>query len=217
MAEESIVARYRWTVAELQEALRWHARQPRKHQRIYLWLWLFLVFVLVGFVAILEQSGRPVLAELVGHLSKFALPVMVILAIYVVVFRWIIPAVVRRRFAERPDKDEEVEFTITPDGMTVVNATSRTEWSWKGLHKVVCTPKGILVYPQPLLFNWLPRSAFAPGDYGRAAMIMRAHAPQFVALTGAPTRCFACGHDLQGISGGGNCPECGATREAEAK
>jgi hypothetical protein len=75
---------------------------------------------------------------------------------------------VRRRFAKRPDAGAETEWRFTPEVVLLATSSSRSERLWNNFIKLVESPSGVLLYPNPTMFHWIPRHAFASDlEYAR--------------------------------------------------
>ena len=90
----------------------------------------------------------------------------------------------RRNYRKSAARDSEIEWSITPDTLRIKYAHGSAEMNWGAFVKAVETPKGLLLYPQPILFHWLPRAGFAnEGNYEAVAGLAREKITAFRRLT----------------------------------
>ncbi|MCX5662692.1 MAG: YcxB family protein [Planctomycetota bacterium] len=202
--EEEVEARFRWNTEAAVTAMRWHGL-ANVNRRERLVLTAFLLFFGALMVA----------ASIANHSYE-----LVVICVPCAVLAWagirLEPWLKQRQLKVGPDQEVDVAWTLSTAKVCVSFAQSNSRSSgvheWSAFERVVCTPEGMLFYQDRLSFQWLPRSAFQPGDFVRALKLARAHARQCSVVAGASTDCPACGHDLRTIAPGGPCPECGATR-----
>jgi YcxB-like protein len=168
--KETITVRFRWTAEELIAATRAHLRSHYSlHKRICFWLCGPLMF-LGGLSAVI--SSRPNLMGL------FALVVGATLLLF---FPLILPRMLRRQFAQRPDRDSEVEWRINDENLAARGIHGNSEFTWSALSKVVQTKRGFLLYPTPQIFHWLPRHGFSNDtDFENLSQLARQHASKFI-------------------------------------
>ena len=132
MLETAITARYRWTAEEMLRAEKWHLRHkvPRI-VRNAAWVLRGLIMALVA-------------AEIaIGwFLNAWQLlwPLVVLLGI-----RWALPRILVRQFARRTDKDLDLEWTASADGIRVRTALGQSEFGWALLVEVAENRDGFFV------------------------------------------------------------------------
>lgn len=67
---------------------------------------------------------------------------------------------IRREFAKRPDSNIDVQWNVTPEGISTATSLGSSEFQWIALAKVVQTPDGFLFYQNEQIFHFLPRRGF---------------------------------------------------------
>jgi hypothetical protein len=65
-----------------------------------------------------------------------------------------------RRYAEKPDRDMTVVFTITDQSIHSKTDIASTEVSWNAFTRAIRVPKGFLLL-SGRLFHWIPTKAFS--------------------------------------------------------
>jgi len=65
-----------------------------------------------------------------------------------------------RRYAERPDRDMTVVFTITDQSIHSKTDIASTEVSWNAFTRAIRVPKGFLLF-SGRSFHWIPTKAFS--------------------------------------------------------
>ncbi len=153
MVMEGVAVRHRWTLAELQEAQRLHQRQSRYGR----WMPVTLL-TLAGVLVCMEAFLIVRRGTLEGSWGTFGLVAYLVLMVTLLPFmrRW----AVRRNHARSVDRDAEIRWQITATSLRNETANSTSETKWAAFNKAVQTPGGLLLYPQPRLFYWLPRHGF---------------------------------------------------------
>ena len=78
----------------------------------------------------------------------------------------------KRRFVSSlktsPLLGEKLIFVADEEWLHVTSPHSRGYLAWTLFHRTVATPDGALLYHQKIIFNWLPKTAFASeADYSR--------------------------------------------------
>jgi hypothetical protein len=166
MAEE-ITVRFRWTLAEVTEAARWHLRQKRSW-RIRVGFCLVLA-VLCAVLAWRDYERFGTLEN--AWLSLAGMAYFLLLAAFL---RWFVIWRMRRSFARGTGMNKEIEWRISESELHASTPHAASELSWDAFNKAVLTPRGLLFYSQPLIFHWLPRHAFASeADFQAAAALAR--------------------------------------------
>ena len=147
--DSPIVIRFRWTADELSQAQRYHFRQACRPVLRFALHFIFALMILAGYGWISSGKSWPIgIGFIVAGIYWFAIRPFD--------RRW----TARRQFANRPDKDLEVEWQVSPDKISTRSSLSQSEISWQLFAKMVCTPRGILLYPNERIFHWLPRGGF---------------------------------------------------------
>ena len=71
----------------------------------------------------------------------------------------------RRNIKRSPSYGCEMTYTFEPGQVTISGDGFHSTFIWNRLYSATVSPKGILLYPQKIVFHWVPASAFAsPGD-----------------------------------------------------
>ncbi len=150
---ETVAVHYRWTVAELIEATRWHLRQG-KANRVRLAIYVLVVVLVLA--SVLLSYGHE------GYEQQRWIGIG--LAVYLVLLmglqRWLTLWWMRRNYRKSAACDSEIDWLITPTTLRVKYVHGSSELNWGAFIKAVETPKGLLLYPQPIIFHWLPRAGF---------------------------------------------------------
>lgn len=63
-------------------------------------------------------------------------------------------------YAQKPDRDMEVTWDISEDGVRSKTALAASENTWAFFQKVLRAREGFLLYPSGRVFHWLPMHAF---------------------------------------------------------
>lgn len=67
-----------------------------------------------------------------------------------------------------PGYGEKLDWLFKNDGYEASTGGSQSRVAWSHVAETKATPDGVLIYPQPDLYEWVPRSAFASlPDYTR--------------------------------------------------
>ena len=67
-----------------------------------------------------------------------------------------------------PGYGEKLMWTFQPEGYSGRIGESRSFVDWNHVSETKFTPDGVLIYPQPGLWEWVPKSAFtSEADYDR--------------------------------------------------
>jgi len=166
---QEITATYAWTVDELIKARENHGRaQCRPVYRAGL-IFLSLMAVLAGWGYYLAH-GWSVLTFL------FPLAGVYFLFLRKYNVRWAI----RRHFRKRPDRNAQVVWTIDENALQISTGESESKQNWTQISKVRRARNGLLLYPNDMIFYWLPISAFqSDDDRARAETLLRSKVKDF--------------------------------------
>jgi hypothetical protein len=94
-------------------------------------------------------------------------------------FPWWRRRITRRVFLQSPDRDQLIEWTISPERLTVATRSSRLEADWTTVTRVVRSDAGFLLYFGPIA-RWIPVTAFgAAGDQDQLAQWATQRCPAF--------------------------------------
>ena len=144
-----IEASFLWTDEQAVIANRYHQRYTcRRPFRIA-----------ANGIAILAITGG------VFRLSRFGLSLLPVGLIvgglyWIFLRRYDMAWTVKRRFNKRPDKDKQVKWHFSPEGVdfeTENLGSGRVKWD--AFTKAVKTPVGYLLYPNDQMYHWLPTVA----------------------------------------------------------
>ncbi len=168
---EEIRARFHWTMEEMGEAARWHLKQaPSWRRRVLLALALFC-------------GGVGAWSYLRPGLAAFAwiwMGGMIYVLLLLVLIRWITIWKTRRNFAKSTLLNAEIEWRISDTALHVQHPRGSSEMVWAVFNTAFLTPAGLLLYPQPAQFQWLPKHAFGTeADYAAVAASARKHIAAF--------------------------------------
>ena len=151
---DSVSVRYRWTLSAVREASRWHRQQFSRVRILPEYILLLggiLGFGFVAYVALRAGSLRHVWSSVFWPFYLILLGGLL----------WWIPKWrLKRSFSKSANRDVEVSWQITPAGLRAEHVDGSVDMKWSAFNKAVLTPTGLLLYPQPGLFHWLPRAGF---------------------------------------------------------
>jgi hypothetical protein len=165
--EDPIIARYRWTADELLLATRYHDRVCRPAFRRAINA-MFAGLLAVGVVGCFYENDLVYLVPVCGGIYWFGIR------------PFERRRMIRFRFARRPDKDQEIEWQFEPEGIRVSYANALSTCTWEHFAKAVRTPEGLLFYPTDLMFQWVPRRAFAgDAEFERVAELAQGKVQRF--------------------------------------
>ena len=169
---EPVVAQFQWTADDLLTARRWH--QKHVCRPFFRWaVHITLVLIVAVSLYSLFRSGLS------------AIPVGFLVAAFYIYFlrRFEVRWLTRRQFAKRPDRNSEIQWSASPQGLSTAATHGRSDFQWTALTKVLHTPDGFLFYPTEEVFHFLPRRGFRDEtDFDRLAQLAREHAPKFIAI-----------------------------------
>ena len=174
--ENTLTLRYRWTVDDLLEAHRYHFRHTCRPALRLALNGLFLMALIGGAIDLLQDGDG--VAQCLSLAS-------VCIGVYGLVYGFVLGPferrwMIRRRFATRPDRDQEIEWQIAPEGIRIGSSIGRSECGWQAFSKVVRTPKGLMFYPNDQVFHWVPRRVFSDdAEFDAVAELAKAKASKF--------------------------------------
>ena len=77
-------------------------------------------------------------------------------------------------YAQKPDRDMEVTWEISEDGIRSKTPLASSEITWAFFQRVLQAREGFLLYPSGRVFHWLPTHAFRDtGDVERFAQLAK--------------------------------------------
>lgn len=166
---------YRWDASVLTEAYRWHRRLSRAKAARLLLALAALALVYYQFAV------RPLGASQAAYPWGWIAAVVVFYGLLIFgVRRFYVPWVMRRNLAKSPLHHSQMSWRISESLLRYQFAHGQSELGWGAFLKVVQTPKGILLYPQPLQFHWLPKANFAcEADFEQVAKWAYGNVPNF--------------------------------------
>lgn len=150
-----IRARFLWTFREFLDAAETYgATQCRPVFRVAVG---FVCVVMIG-VGFMGLRSNPVW-ELLGAVA------MIAVGSYILFFRkhdvrWTLG----RRFRRRPDKDTEIVFLLSEEGVSYSSSVGEGRSPWEGFTKVRKGERGYLLFPNDSIYLWLPFHAFGSVD-----------------------------------------------------
>lgn len=149
-----ITASFRWSRNEFLRAQRLAVRHSPQGR------WLYRFTTAIG-VLILLSGIVSVYKGTVGWLGF----------LFTVLFSGIffcMPFLARRTalrlYAQKPDRDMEVTWEISEDGIHSKTRLASSENTWTFFHRVIRTKEGFLLYSSGSMVNWLPTHAFRNAD-----------------------------------------------------
>lgn len=71
---------------------------------------------------------------------------------------------IRRRFRKSPYHQDSVRAEVTDDGLWAKGTRSETKLTWMAITRAVRCQDGWLLFQGPVIFNWLPDSAFRENE-----------------------------------------------------
>jgi len=154
MAEGVITVHYRWTAEQLSEATRWHQRHGTA-RRVRLVIYWVIIALAVGSAALSHASSRS------GPFSWMGGGLIVYLLVLMGLRRFLVLWQVRRNYRKSAARDAEIAWHVSETTLQMNYVHGSSETRWTAFIKVVLTPDGLLLYPQPNLFHWLPSTGFA--------------------------------------------------------
>ncbi len=151
-----IKIRFHWTEAAAVQAYRWHQQGSRFAPRN------LIIYAILGALIIAGNLG------LRDEDTSRAGLVMLSLGLFLLFFRsrineWFF----RLRFRKSPLRDLEVEKEFTTEGVVTRTKLATEDLKWSAFSKLLETTKGVLLYTDPAVFHWVPKSCFDnEEDYG---------------------------------------------------
>jgi hypothetical protein len=73
---------------------------------------------------------------------------------------WLAKRTFRYRFGKLPYRDSEVAWVFTDDGLAAHGDGFTESLSWNKIYRLVDTTDGFLIYPQAMMYYWVPFSGF---------------------------------------------------------
>jgi hypothetical protein len=155
---DGITARFRLTLEEVTEAARWHIRQGAgRGVRVFCWLMAAVC------------CGLGLLDFWLGNFTESWFEGTAYFLFLLLLIRLRLIWQVRRDFAKSTGRDAEIEYHFDEDGLRMKYSHGTSEFHWSAYNKAVATPKGLLLYPQPRVYHWVPCHAFT-GETNFAAV-----------------------------------------------
>lgn len=174
---EEILVRYRWTLAELTTASRWHLRQMPRVSGVH-----FVCWGLAGACGVLAVLAyrRSDNFYLVGWLLLGAIYFLGLLSFR----RWLTLRRMRRNHARSTGQDAEIEWCVGENKLRIKTPHGSSEINWTAFNKAVQTTDGVLLYSQPIVFHWLPKAGFvSEAEYEQVARWVYGNVPNFRHIT----------------------------------
>lgn len=160
---EVVVARYRWTLQELQKAYRSHHKCSLSRLTRYGLNFVCGISLIAGAIVVARtyESSR----------ANFGLGLFFVLfSLWWFCRGFTMDWAARRQFRRRPDQNIEIEWRIGPQGIHSQSKLGEARVSWESFVKVVPTSDGFMFYHLENYWHWLPRTAFASdADFERVA------------------------------------------------
>ena len=69
-----------------------------------------------------------------------------------------------RGVRKNPAYNTKLQFFFKQEGVSVIGNEGKVELKWEQIMDLHVTAKGVLVYPDPKRFLWVPKSAFEEGE-----------------------------------------------------
>jgi hypothetical protein len=83
--------------------------------------------------------------------------------------------VAERILAGRGERELAVDYEFSPAGLGISTAASKSVSEWSAYHHATEIPTAFLVYPNPTVFQIVPKRAFAEADLPRLRELFAAH------------------------------------------
>ena len=129
-----------------------------KHLKHQPWYRLLRYF---GITAILAAFA----SGFFGRRVFFAMLPFGLLGIMLLKLDWFTKRTFRSQFKKLPYIDSAISWTFTDDAFSSEGEGFQASLDWTKVHKLVDTTDGFLIYPQALLYYWVPFRGFAdPSD-----------------------------------------------------
>jgi hypothetical protein len=136
-------ANYKLTTKELLTSINTHQKKSRTIAK-----WCLMLLIL--FFAIQQYFENGVIVAFI-----LAMPLLLLFVIVWKVAAYQMESNVRKN----PHLGEHITFTFDEEGIQAEGESFFWTLAWKGIIQIVSTPQGLLLYPQPQIFYWIPRDA----------------------------------------------------------
>lgn len=145
------IARFRWTVDELNNAY-------RNHYRYSVSPLARICVIVVSGTCLLGSTFVFATTNASGAVAGLMLGSGALLALACFSRNLSAP---RSQFRRRPDHDIDLEWRFGPEEIRFHSKLCDARFVWSAFIKVVKAEDGLLLYSLPSHFHWLPRHAFA--------------------------------------------------------
>jgi hypothetical protein len=146
---EKIVARFTWTVEDLLTA---RSNLPVGRSISILYFICGLILAVSGF----DYMQRGLEGGRFSHLFFASLGVMIWIFLRPLIQRLIL----RRRFKDRPDANEEITYIFSEEAVQTSSPKGESSVQWSAFHKALFTDQGVLLMPNHEIFYFIPNRAF---------------------------------------------------------
>ncbi len=125
--------------------------QARLFFRVFLNLFRF--FIAYAGIEVLRQGNTSLLG-----------PLMMAFGLYPLVAPLITRWQLRRKFAALPELRAPTTWTFSEQGVVREGELGSANTPWRAFVTIASSRSGLMLYPQPRLFNWFPPTAFARAE-----------------------------------------------------
>ncbi len=148
--ENTVNAEYIWTSDEYLTAYKYHWRS--NFRTFFRWaLHIIAVLAMIGAGAKIYSHGFSILGVLL-LLGGFY---------WLFIRRFDVAWTIKRKFKKRPDRDKKVEVSFSDTVIRIkIEGIGKSDLEWNAFVKAIHSPKGMLLYPNEGIFNWVPFTGF---------------------------------------------------------
>lgn len=169
-----MTASFRWSKDEFLRSQRLALRHSRGGR------WIYRFTMVVGTLILLSGA-----ASLYQHTTDWA--GFVFIALFSAIFfsmPLFVRCAARQAYAQKPDRDMEVTWDISEDGIRSKTPLALSENTWASFQKMVRAREGFLLYPSGRMFHWLPTHAFRDTEeVERFAELAKSRVKEYAELT----------------------------------
>ncbi len=98
-----------------------------------------------------------------GDQNIFDHTTLLVLGVFLLSTRWLAHWTARRDFRKNPTANKTIRWQIDDEWLKNETDGAEAKFTWENLLRVEERKPGFLVFPQPRLAHWIPKSAFKDG------------------------------------------------------